>query len=91
VGVVIADRSFEAWLLAGARELRNPRIRWRPPSSFEGRMGAENRLGEVELGQMLGHRYHKTRHGPQLFDRLDLAAARGRSRSLDKLLRSLIG
>jgi hypothetical protein len=91
VGVVIADRAFEAWLLAGAPELRNPRSKWRPPASFEGRLGLENRLGVVELGQMLGERYDKARHGPQLFGRLDLDTARTRSRSLDKLLRSLVG
>lgn len=95
--VVIADRAFEAWLLAGAVGLHARRLFKHAPtfSSFEGQLGAEGKKGVVELTRLLGREYSKTKDGPGLFEELSFAEARahGRgergSRSLDKLLRSL--
>lgn len=96
--VVIADRTFEHWILAGADSLvRAGKFSKRPAfKCFEGKLGRENALGGKELALLMGGRaYHKTTDGPDLFCAMDLSAARdsgpGRrgSRSLDKLLRSL--
>ncbi len=97
VHVVVADRAFEAWLLADARGLHTRRVFKRAPGfhSFEGQLGERRLLGVVELTNLLGRTYSKTKDGPQLFSRLDFAAARAHSRgghgskSLDKFLRTL--
>jgi len=97
VNVVVADRAFEAWLLAGAAELHARSLLRAAPKfqSFEGRMGIRKRLGKYELTQLLGHEYRETRDGPRLFASLDFAATRSQgptangSKSLDKLLRVL--
>lgn len=51
VRVVVADRAFEAWLLADAAGLHAQRFFQRRPgfASFEGKLGARNRRGVVEL------------------------------------------
>lgn len=97
VHVVIADRAFEAWLLADAAGLHaRGALRHRPTfHSFEGQLGAQEKKGVVELSRLLGREYSKTQDGPALFERLSFPEARahrngGRgSRSLDKLLRTL--
>lgn len=95
--VVIADRAFEAWLLAGADELHAKGLFKSLPTfaCFEGQLGAEGKKGTVELTRLLGREYGKTKDGPTLFGSLDIVAtrthapgARG-SRSFDKLLRSI--
>ncbi len=95
--VVIADRTFESWLLADARGLyKKGRFKTAPKfQCFEGNLGSRDRKGVVELSQLLGRDYGKTTDGPSLFRHLDFAAARlygprqHGSKSLDKLLRVL--
>ncbi|HSP77936.1 MAG TPA: DUF4276 family protein [Myxococcaceae bacterium] len=97
VHVVIADRAFEAWLLADAKGLHQRKAFKRAPhfKSFEGQLGERQQKGAVELATLLGRTYSKTRDGPALFKQLDLTAARKHarggsgSRSLDKFLRTL--
>lgn len=97
VHVVIADRTFEAWILADARGLHASRhFKLKPNfTCFEGSMGERDRKGCIELDRLLGREYSKTVDGPRLFAALNFAHARdfgpGRpgSRSLDKLLRTL--
>lgn len=97
VGIAIADRAFEAWLLADARGLRRRKSFVRAPSfhSFEGAMGKQQRKGVVELSELLGHEYGKTSDGPKLFEKLDFHAARSHgkgahgSASLDGFLKLL--
>ncbi|MRG93511.1 DUF4276 family protein [Polyangium spumosum] len=95
--VVIADRTFEAWLLADARGLHQRRVFKTAPKfhSFEGNMGEQGRRGVLELTRLLGREYDKIRDGKDLFTKLNFPDARkckpGQhgSRSLDKLLRTL--
>ena len=97
VSVVIADRAFEAWLLADAEGLSARGVFTSNPTfhSFEGSPGAGAKKGVVELTSLLGRQYSKTTDGPRLFEQLDFPTARrfangGRgSRSLDKFLRCL--
>ena len=97
VHVVVADRTFEAWILADAKGLhgRIPRLKAPTSKSFEGQMGIDQKKGTVELSNLLGRPYRKTVDGPRLFAALDFSAARRferggtGSRSLDKLLRTL--
>ncbi len=66
-----------------------------PPKfhSFEGKLGKQQRKGEVELSELLGREYSKTGDGPKLFEKLDFTAARDHdnhgSVSLDSFLRLL--
>lgn len=78
VSVVVADRAFEAWLLADALGLFTRAIFTARPTffCFEGELGQQAKLGTVELDQLLGREYSKTRDGPRLFAKLDVAAAR---------------
>lgn len=97
VHVVIADRTFEAWLLADAKGLYQRKVFKRAPHfhSFEGQLGERQLKGVVELTTLLGRSYSKTRDGPDLFTKLDFATARTHakgasgSKSLDKFLRTL--
>ncbi len=97
VHVVIADRAFEAWILADAKGLHQRGVfRQRPAfNSFEGQLGAGGKKGVVELVRLLGRSYRKTVDGPRLFTLLDFRLARrhkpgdGGSRSLDKFLRAV--
>lgn len=97
VFVVVADRTFEAWILADARGLYEKRLFVRPPSfnSFEGDLGKQQKKGVVELSTLLGRPYGKTTDGPRLFEKLRFAQARksgakdhGSSR-LDRFLSAL--
>jgi hypothetical protein len=95
--IVVADRTFEAWLLADASGLHSRGVFRNAPTfhRFEGDMGREAKKGLVELASLLGRAYGKTSDGPALFRKLDFAAARDKSaggrgsRSLDKFLRAL--
>ncbi len=95
LAVVVADRSFEAWILADARGLhKGGHFKSAPKfSTFEGHPGKRNHKGLDELAELLGHPYAKTTDGPKLFEALSFPAARNfkrhGSRSLDKLLRTL--
>ena len=97
VFVVVADRAFEAWLLAGAGGLAARRLfrRLPPFMCFEGELGAREHLGVEELTALLGRAYKKTRDGPDLFEAIDFVEARrhgsGRrgSASLDAFLRAV--
>lgn len=97
VHVVIADRAFEAWLLADAVGLHQRGSFKHSPTfhTFEGHLGAQGRKGVVELTRLLGREYSKTKDGPALFEKLCFSDARAHhpgargSRSLDKLLRTL--
>lgn len=95
--VVVADRAFEAFLLADAAGLHARGALKRAPNfhSFEGQSGSGQAYGKRELAVMLGGDYAETKDGPHLFRRLDFSVARRHgpgqsgSRSLDKLLRSI--
>jgi hypothetical protein len=97
VHVVIADRTFEAFLLADATGLhaRGKFVCAPGFHCFEGDMGRSGKKGVIELSGLLGKPYSKTRDGPTLFAEVDFVAARTHgnnghgSRSLDKLLRTL--
>jgi hypothetical protein len=95
--VVVADRTFEAWILAGAQALfESGRLAFEPGFGvFEGSLGEGNRKGVKELSRLLGRPYSKTVDGPRLFAALDFSSARmyppagHGSRSLNKFLRTL--
>lgn len=91
LSVVVADRAFEAWLLADATGLHARRVFKRRPgfTSFEGKAGERNRRGAVELESLLGRPYVKSVDAPRIFRSIEFARARTRSSSLDKLLREL--
>lgn len=97
IAVVVADRTFEAWILADAVGLAKRKLFKATPKfhCFEGAMGERQEKGTVELTRLLGRAYRKTSDGPRLFAALDYAAARdwgrGRrgSRSFNKLLTTL--
>ncbi len=94
VSVVVADRAFEAWILADADGLwRRKHFRRKPRQHcYEGHLGPDNDKGKVEISHLLAAEYKETRDGPRLFGLLDVAAARDSrpaargSRSLDSLL-----
>jgi hypothetical protein len=98
VQVVIADRAFEAWLLADSIGLYKRGVFKVAPTfnNFEGKLGIEQKKGVLELERLLGRPYSKTVDGPALFAKLNLTDARNHrggmngSKSLDKLLRSLV-
>lgn len=95
--IVIADRAFEAWLLAGAVGLHAKGLFKSLPTfaCFEGQLGAQGRKGTLEISKLLGRQYGKTKDGPSLFEHLDIPVARRHapgargSRSFDNLLRSI--
>jgi hypothetical protein len=97
VHVVVADRAFEAWILADADGLHKRGALARAPSfhSFEGSLGLSSAKGKADLTKLLSRTYSETSDGPKLFEQIDFACARKfevrghRSRSLDKFLRTL--
>jgi len=97
VHVVVADRAFEAWILADARGLHERgHLKNRPKfMRFEGELGERQEKGVRELSKLLNRDYSKTKDGPALFEKIDFAEARlfrsqhHGSRSLDKFLRTL--
>ena len=97
VDIVIADRAFEAWILADAKGLHNRKVFVKAPKfgCFEGKRGVRGKLGKAEIKRLLGRDYSETRDGPWLFQRIefpvarDFGAGKDGSKSLDKFLRSL--
>lgn len=91
VFVAVADRTFEAWLLADAHGLHARGHLKAAPSfrSFEGSLGREGKKGVVELSSLLDRPYGKTTDGPALFSALDFPTARARSASLHRFLSTL--
>lgn len=95
--IVVADRAFEAFLLADAVGLyARGHLKTAPGfRSFEGNPGRGQAYGKRELQDLLGGDYTETKDGPRLFRRINFTVARQHgpgatgSRSLDKLLRSL--
>jgi len=91
VVIAIADRAFEAWILADAHGLYvRKRFKQKPKfASFEGKLGAQQRKGAAELTSLLGREYSKTIDGPALFEALHFPTARSNSPSLESLLTAL--
>jgi hypothetical protein len=88
VSVVLANRELEAWFLAGIDSLRGqrgiaPDAAW--PGDPESPRGAKERLEDL----MPGRSYLDTADQPALMALFDIAAARARCASLDKLMRDL--
>jgi hypothetical protein len=86
--VVLANRELEAWFLGGIESLRGHRG-ISPDAVWEGDpeapRGAKERIEQL----MPGRSYLDTDDQPALMDALDIASARVRCPSLDKLLRDL--
>jgi hypothetical protein len=85
--VVLARREFEAWLLASLESMRGHRgipLDAEPIDEPEAIRGAKERLG-----RLMGRRYLERTDQPGLTARIDVALARSRSPSFDKLLRDL--
>lgn len=90
VSVVFAVRELEAWFLGGIESLRGmrgiaPDAAW--PHDPEEPRGAKGRIEALMGGRGYGDRADQ----PALMAKLDIAAARRRCPSLDKLLRDLEG
>ena len=64
--VVVADRAFEAWLLADAQGLYDKKLLKKAPgfATFEGQQGKGRACGKGELKDLLGGAYSETRDGP---------------------------
>lgn len=87
IGVVLAVREYEAWLLASARSLAGQHglpDDLEPPSSPEAIRDAKGWLST----RMTGHGYRPVLHQPKLTAVMDLEAAR-QAPSFDKLLRDV--
>lgn len=97
--VIVANRAFEAWILADAAGLTSRKDFKSQPCKgrFEGQLGERRLLGVAEITRGLGSPYRKTFHGPRLFGAIELDRARDAaphatgSASLDRLLRVLVG
>jgi len=86
-GIVIANREFEAWSLAAAESLagrRGLRPDLQAPADPESIRDAKG-----WLSQRMSARYSGTIDQPALAATMDLALARERSPSFDKLVRDL--
>lgn len=90
VGVVVANREYEAWFLASLRSIRRagllpPRGNARDPRAIETVRDCKGRIGEL-----MGRSYEETVHQLELTRGLSFSQiSRSRSRSYDKLLRDL--
>lgn len=97
VAVIVADRAFEAWILADAQGLFERGAFAKAPSffRFEGSMGVKQEKGKADISQLLGRVYSETRDGPRLFALVDFDTARKfadpfrGSRSLNRFLCAL--
>jgi hypothetical protein len=83
VAVVVADRAFEAWILADVAGICSSKSHRKKPANrcYEGHMRAKRgsrwagyHYGDDVLRDVLG-RYEKTRDGPELFAMLDFDRA----------------
>lgn len=84
ISVVLANREFEAWFLAGAKSLNGKRgFTYAEAKEFdpEATRDAKGWLGE----RMSDHRYRETTDQPAFTALLDLQLAHARSRSFRKL------
>ena len=89
IRVVLAKREFEAWFLAAAESIAGERdlpIALQPPAEPEGIRDAK---GWLTREMPRGRSYRPTRDQAGLTARLDLASARDRSPSFDKLWRDV--
>lgn len=89
VGVVLAHREYEAWFLASIDALRGHvgvRPDADPPDDPEAIRDAKGRLNEL---RDQGARYSETVDQARLSARVDVAVARERAPSFDKLCREL--
>jgi len=85
IGVVVANREFESWFLAGIESLRGRRgIRQDAgaPLDCETIRDAKGRLNAF----MIGETYHALTHQPSFAATLDISLAARRSRSLRKFV-----
>jgi len=85
IGLVVANREFESWFLAGIESLRGSRgIRQDAgaPLDCETIRDAKGRLNAF----MIGETYHALTHQPSFAATLDIGLAARRSRSLRKLV-----
>ncbi|MEU8262454.1 DUF4276 family protein [Micromonospora sp. NPDC048999] len=88
VGVVLANREFEAWFLAAAKSLGGLRglpDELEPPADPEAKRDAKGWLSE----RMVGHPYKPKVDQAPLAAKFDLHAARANSPSFDKLWREV--
>lgn len=88
VGVVLANREFEAWFLAAAKSLGGLRglpDELEPPVDPEAKRDAKGWLSD----RMSGHPYKPKVDQAPLAARFDLQAARANSPSFDKLWREV--
>jgi hypothetical protein len=85
VGVVVANREFESWFLAGIESLRcrrGVRNDAAAPPDCESIRDAKGRLD----GLMVGETYRAVTHQPSFAATVDIGAAAQQSRSLRKLV-----
>jgi hypothetical protein len=88
IGVVIANREYEAWFLAGAASLAGKRrftANLKHPSSPDAIRDAKGWLSQ----HMTEGRYHEVLDQPALSAVFDIAAATQGSRSLRKLVETV--
>ncbi len=88
IAVVLAEREFEAWFLAAADSLVGPKglsDGTEPPTDPE-----RVRDAKGWLSQAMGCRYSEVLDQPRFAARFDMAAARSRCASFDKLWRELV-
>ncbi len=90
VGIVVANREFEAWFLADLASLRRSGKIPEGPEA-EAAKDPEARAGcKAAMGRLLGERYEPTVHQPELARALSFSKeARALSPSYDKLAREL--
>ncbi|MHB1841559.1 MAG: DUF4276 family protein [Sulfobacillus sp.] len=89
VAVIFAVHEYEAWFLAGLESIRGCRgVRQdaEAPTDPEGVQGAKERLRSLQDGSRY---YSPTVDQPAFTAKMDIAAARGRARSLDKFYREV--
>jgi hypothetical protein len=88
VACVVAQREYEAWLIAGAESLRGKRRlpeNLSPPDDPQKIRGAKEWLGN----RMSDGKYREALDQPALTAYLDIELARGRAPSLDKFCREV--
>jgi hypothetical protein len=87
IGVVLAVREYEAWLLASIESLGG--ARGLPKDAIFGGAVENMSSPKAKLDAMLPHGYAETTDQAALTARIDVATARARSPSFDKLVREV--
>ncbi len=87
IGVVLANREFEAWFLASLESLAG--CRGLPPAPAPVADPERRRDAKGQLGEILGRRYSETLDQPAFTARFDLDMAR-RAPSFDKCYREIM-